>query len=78
MHVRVDHPEWMSSLLGTRETLQKGLQHVAAVPLAGVHFLQVGAAQLSHCRAPDSVRGHRQNVSGQPVNSSQPLKGRPA
>lgn len=52
LHVLVDGPEWLASLLGMREILKHDLQRVAGVPLAGLHFVQAGSAPDRPLRLP--------------------------
>lgn len=63
LHLRVDAPEWMSPLLGMRDTIQHDLQRIAGVPLAGLHFLQAGSASDRSFRR-SSSDGRVQDLSG--------------
>ena len=79
LHVRVDSPEWMASLLGMRDILQHDLQRVAGVPLAGLHFLQAGSAPDRSLRLLSTERAQAAPGSQRPARQfTQKPKGRPA
>ena len=69
LHLSVDGPQWMSSLLGMREMLQHDLARVAGVPLAGLHFEEAGAVQRRPEKTPWSPSASHVQVS----RSNQPF-----
>ena len=56
LHLEVDAPEWLASLLGMRDLLQHDLQRVAGVPLSGLHFLHAGSVPDRPLRSPSPGR----------------------
>lgn len=47
LHLQVDEPEWLDSLVRVRELLQNDLQRVSGVVLAGLHFEVAGSDRRS-------------------------------
>ena len=80
LHLEVDAPEWLTSLVAMRDHLQHDLQRVAGVPLAGLHFLHVAAAPKGSPRPPSTERTQgppgRQPAARRSTSAS--TKGRPA
>ncbi len=72
LHLGVDGPEWLGSLLGMREMLQHDLQRVAGVPLAGLHFQQAGFASNR------PVRTLSREPVQVPSGSTRSTRGKPA
>ncbi len=75
LHLLVDGPEWLGSLLGMRDLVQHDLQRVAGVPLAGLHFQQAGTTPgRGHRPSPSDARGQPETETQ--GNEARPLNGR--
>ena len=77
LHLEVDDPEWISSLVGMRELLLHDLQRVAGVPLSGLHFAYADSARDGSLRTPSSERAQaapRSPGSGRRSNATAPTR----
>ncbi len=80
LHMQVDAPDWMATLMGMRDLLQHDLQRVAGVPLAGLHFVDASAERGRRLRSPSGERSQAVPGGGGPARRATPTprKGRSA